>query len=581
MIVIGAQRNVSPLLIDEMLENNTKRKGKYYAEAYMIVLAHNHAGSIIGEGMKKIFFNGDIITVEKEGEYAEALLVCDGIIKALGTKEELMAMESDAELIDLEGKTLIPGFVDPHSHFASVGQSLKNADLSEAKNMDDIVAILKAFIEKNGIKDGEFVSGSNYDHNFLAEGTHPTRDVLDKVSTTIGVIVSHASGHMGSVNTFVLDKMGLTKDSEFGQGGKYCKDETTGELNGHMEENAFHGVRAVMPKATPEEMIAGMVDGQELYLMNGVTTAQNGGDMAKGALQPLSMLGEQGKLKIDVVDYMMITNVSKEEMDGLKEYEGGYKNHVKLGGYKMFLDGSPQGKTAWMSQPYEGETDYCGYPILKDEEALAFVTRAVSEGRQLLTHCNGDQASEQLVASFEKLNCPKEDIIATRPVMIHSQTVREDQLERMMTIGMIPSIFVGHTYFWGDIHLKNFGPIRGANVSPCRTALDKGHVINLHQDTPVTKPNMLHSMWAAVNRISRFGVVVGEHQRITPYEALRAATYGGAYEYFEEDKKGTLKAGKVADFAILDKNPLKVEPMSIKEIKVLETIKEGETVWTL
>ena len=168
-----------------------------------------------------------------------------------------------------------------------------------------------------------------------------------------------------------------------------------------------------------------------------------------------------------------------------------------------------------------------------------------------------------------------------RPVMIHCQTVRNDQLDRMIPLKMIPSIFVGHVYYWGDVHMKNFGPERGNHISPAKDALDRNLMINFHQDTPITKPNMLHSVWCAVNRLSRQGNLIGEDQKISVYDALKAVTINAAYEYFEENSKGSIKEGKRADLVILDKNPLAVDPMTIKDIKVLETIKDGKTIYKM
>ena len=166
-----------------------------------------------------------------------------------------------------------------------------------------------------------------------------------------------------------------------------------------------------------------------------------------------------------------------------------------------------------------------------------------------------------------------------RPVMIHCQTVRDDQLDRMVKLHMLPSIFVAHTWYWGDVHLKNFGDKRGRRVSPVKSALDRAMLYNFHTDTPIVRPKLLHSVWAAVNRITRSGVEIGPEQRISVYDALKGITINSAYAYFEEDSKGSIKVGKRADLVILDGNPLKVDPMKIRDIQVLETIKDGEVIY--
>jgi predicted amidohydrolase YtcJ len=260
---------------------------------------------------------------------------------------------------------------------------------------------------------------------------------------------------------------------------------------------------------------------------------------------------------------------------------GKYVDHVKIGGYKILLDGSPQGRTAWMRKPYENSGDYCGYPWLTDEQVHECVKKSIADNQQLLTHCNGDAASEQLLNVYEAELAASDNPNKAnlRPVMIHCQTVGDDQLDRMAAIKMVPSIFVGHTWYWGDVHLKNFGDARGRRVSPVKSALDRGLVYNFHTDTPITRPIMLHSAWAAANRITRSGAEIGPEQRVSAYEALKGITINSAYAYFEEDTKGSIKAGKRADLVILSENPLKGDAMKIRDIKVLETIKDGETIY--
>ena len=225
--------------------------------------------------------------------------------------------------------------------------------------------------------------------------------------------------------------------------------------------------------------------------------------------------------------------------------------------------------------------DYRGYPWLTDEQLHTSIRRALADGQQLLTHCNGDASAQQLLDIYEEELALSDhpDKGSLRPVMIHCQTVREDQLYRMQKLEMIPSIFVCHTWYWGDIHLKNFGEKRGRRISPVRSALDRGLVYNFHTDTPVTQPKMLHTVWTAVNRMTRSGAEIGPEQCIGVYDALKGITINAAYAYFEEDSKGSIKEGKRADLVILDKNPLKVDKMAIRDINVLETIKDGVTIY--
>ena len=535
--------------------------------------------------MQTLYHNGDIITMENESDHPEAVLVEKGLIKAVGTFEALASQKAaDCHMIDLNGKTLMPSFIDGHGHISMAStQYLANANLEDAENFDDIVQILKDFISSNQIPAGEVVIGCLYDHNYLDEKRHPDKWVLDHASTEHPILISHTSSHMGAANSLALKNAQIDASTPDPQGGMIAHDPETGEPTGYLEEAAYMMVKkSNEPKLPdPEELLAGV---QDIYAANGITTAQDG---ATGAniLSLIRKVGDAGRLKIDIVTYPMAMNAALETLPQLMEENqditGKYQNHVKIGGYKVVLDGSPQGKSAWMSEPYEDSGDYRGYPWLTDDQLHKSIKKALSDGQQLLTHCNGDAAAQQLLDIYEQEfaasdNPNKADL---RPVMIHCQTVREDQLDRMQKLQMIPSIFVCHTWYWGDVHLKNFGEMRGRRISPARSALDRGLIYNIHTDTPVTQPKMLHTVWAAVNRITRSGVEIGPEQRIGVYDALKGITINAAYAYFEEDSKGSIKEGKRADLVILDRNPLKVDQMAIRDINVLETIKDGETIY--
>ena len=250
----------------------------------------------------------------------------------------------------------------------------------------------------------------------------------------------------------------------------------------------------------------------------------------------------------------------------------------------MNLDGSPQGKTAWLTEPYyvppEGQqADYRGYPAITDEEAIALVDKAFGNGWQILAHCNGDAAMDQFIMAIRAAT-EKYGKADRRPVMIHAQTVREDQLDAMKELGIIPSFFGMHTYYWGDWHRDSvLGPERAARISPAASTLKRGMIYTQHHDAPVAMPNSIMILASQMNRTTRSGKVLGPEQRVSVMDALKSITINAAYQYFEEDSKGSLEPGKLADLVILDKNPLKAEPADIKDIKVIETIKEGISIY--
>ncbi|MFI3238576.1 MAG: amidohydrolase [Lachnospiraceae bacterium] len=532
--------------------------------------------------MAKLYYNGSIITMEKEGDLAQAVLVQDGVITKVGTLDYVKSFADDAtEMIDLEGKTLMPAFIDGHGHISMSAQMITACNLSECETYEEIIETLNQYKEDGNITPDGIIFGIGYDHNFLPGEKHPTKEYLNQVSTEIPICIMHTSLHMGCVNDKVLEMSNITSETENPQGGVYGRVEGSNEPNGYMEEAAVFGAMFMMKARMEYDVVESMKLAQLDYMKNGITTAQDGATQ-EDAVNMFKMLAEQEKLIMDVVAYPMINADGKRLFDENPAYANKYSNRLKLGGYKAVLDGSPQGKSAWLTKPYENSGDYCAYPWFKDEEVEGFMEQAIADNQQILVHCNGDAAGDQFLDSYVKAYEASENPNKAnlRPVMIHCQTAREDQLDVMQKYAMIPSIFVGHVYFWGDVHVKNFGQVRGENVSPVQSSFDRGLVVNFHQDPPVTKPKPLLSAWAAVNRISRKGILLGADQRCSVYDALKAITINGAYSYFEEDIKGTIKEGKMADLVILAENPLTVEPMTIKDIQILETIKEGTSyVW--
>lgn len=537
--------------------------------------------------MSELYYNGSIITMEEyDADHSlsnapEAVLVENGIIAGVGSARDLQQQAGeDVQLIDLKGQCLMPSFIDSHSHIVMNGQMSLCAFLGDCESYQDIIDTLKNYIIDRKIDTRGAVIGFGYDHNFLKEQGQPDKRVLDQVSTEIPILILHVSAHLACANSRMLELAGITAGTKNPDGGVIGRLEDGKEPSGYLEEAGMLAVQKMMAGLIKPDLQAMMRGMQENYIQYGVTTVQDGAT-TENDLRILEGMNLARQLKIDVVAYPIMSGGGEKL---LHEHEGmvrSYQGHLKIGGYKLVLDGSPQGRSAWMSEPYlGGDPSYCGYPWMQDDQVEKFVRTAIEENQQLLAHCNGDAASEQYLNAYEKAleaTGSKEDL---RPVMIHCQTVRNDQLDRMAKINMIASIFIGHVFYWGDVHKKNFGEKRGNHISPAKDAMDRGITVTFHQDTPVTKPDMMHSVWAAVNRISRSGEIIGAEQKISVYDALKAITINGAYEYFEEDTKGSIKVGKRADLVILDKSPLVVDTMDIKNIKVLSTIKDGEVIYS-
>lgn len=524
---------------------------------------------------KKLFYNGDIITLEDE-LYTEAVLIEDGKIDKIGKKDDLMNCASDAELVDLQGKTLIPSFIDCHSHFFGYANSKLQVNLEDATDFNDIADRIKAFIEKNNVKKGDWIVANNFDYNTLAEKTYPRIDFVDKIAPDNPLIISNKSGHNGVFNSLAMKGLGITDDTPDPEGGVFYKE--NGKLTGYVEENAYINNVQRAPMPSTEDIMKAVMAAQDDYASFGITTMQEG--MLLPALADfLAYIANANILKIDYIGYVDIREREKilPKLQGcIKEY----KNHFKVGGFKTFLDGSPQGRTAFMRTDYLGdEKGYRAYPVMSEEELEKLIEIALEEDMQLLAHCNGDAAVAQYLEQYkvarQKLNATNN----IRPVIIHAQLIGKDQLPEVKELEMIPSFFIAHVYHWGHIHVENFGLERASEISPAKTALDLGIPFTFHQDAPVIEPNMIETMWIAVNRKMKDGQVLGADEKIPALAALEAVTKNGAYQYFEEDIKGTIKEGKLADLVILDKNPLKVDSDDIRNIKVLETIKEGKTIF--
>lgn len=535
-----------------------------------------------------VYFGGDILTMVGEvPSYAEALLVKDGKISFVGNSEEAMKMAgSGHQMINLEGKTLVPGFVDGHAHFANfaaqaIGALLLPSPDSNVDNIPTLIATLNDWNTPENRALTGWIFGTGFDDSVLEENRFPTKHDLDQVSTEFPIMIIHISGHFAVVNSKGLELLEITESTPNPEGGIIRREPNSQEPNGVLEELAAipHMLKAMTPLT--EEANQKFFDaGQDMALSYGYTTAQEG--RAMGNHEMLAKMAEAQKLKLDVVSY--IDYLFVDQYMSSKWNSHSYLNHYRIGGMKVTLDGSPQGRTAWRTQPYlippdGADKDYAGYPAIPNDSVLTEIYRkGLVNNWQTLTHTNGDAAVDQMIRTLKPLfvEYGNED---RRFVMIHGQYVRFDQLEELVKMKIIASLFPLHTFYWGDWHKQLIGDSLGNRISPTRTAINKGLNITIHTDAPVALPNLMRVVWTAVNRISRSGEIIGEEERLTPYEALLAITSWSAYQHFEENTKGTLEKGKLADLVVLDQNPLKVPVDEIKDIQVLETIKEGVTVF--
>jgi len=594
-----------------------------------------------------LYAGGPILTMAgPKPAYAESLVERGGRILYVGPLAGALRLAGGgARRVNLAGRALLPGFIDAHGHLPDYVATWGRPDLSpppvgSTRRIADIQATVRAYLASHPAPAGQLQFFTGYDDSLLAEKRHPTRADLDAVSATVPILLMHASGHLVVANSAALALVKINKASPDPAGGHIQRDPASGEPNGVLEETAGLPFLALIPKPDQAEQLRRLDAVQKWWASYGVTTAQDGLSNG-GNIELLREAGRQGRLIVDVVSYpfyrvlgelgslderaskavihspgsdpragastrgdqgpisSLVSNAGREFAGGgatatpppadgstVQKLEVGiYRNHLKIGGIKLTGDGSPQGKTAYMSQPYTTpplgqKADYRAYAVMNQQEVNDWLAFGYRHNIQIITHTNGDAALDQLLEAV-RLARGRYGARDLRPVAIHAQLARHDQVDRMQELGIVPSFFTAHTFFWGDWHRQSFGERRAAGISPTGYAYGKGVLFTNHNDAPVVPPDMLRLVQTAALRTTRSRFVLGPAERISPYVALQAITSWAAYQYFEEKSKGTLEPGKLADLVILERDPLKGDPASISTIKVVETIKEGRPIFRL
>lgn len=534
-----------------------------------------------------MYLNGDIITMDgDQPKYAETVVEQDGKIAFVGTLDDAQTAFAGADQIDLQGKTMLPGFIDAHSHFSIALGLVNQANLcsppmGEIRNFNDIQNALVELKDSRNIPEGEWVIGWGYDPFQLEENRDITKVELDEVLPNHKVMLVHISNHGAVLNSKALEWADITSSTPQPAGGVIARMEGSMEPAGMIFETAWLPVKANKPKANEEQLMNDIDNVVMQYAANGYTHAQDGATFTNEALF-LKNAAAKGKLKIDVAALMVFAEMDEWMNHPDIVFEENYTNGLKIQGVKLVQDGSPQGKTAYMTEPYltggpAGETDWYGEPTLTRGQFTELFTKFWNEGLQIFVHVNGDAASDDLIHAMETVGANREQ--DRRTVTIHTQFQRKDQILKFAELGIAPSYFTNHCFYWGDDHVANQGEERGSAISPMKSAMNAGLVVSNHSDFNVTPLDPFFILWTSMTRETRSGVQLDQNERLNAYEGLQALTTGGAYQVFEENRKGMIKEGLLADFVILDQNPLKIETDLIKDIRVLETIKEGESIY--
>jgi len=540
-----------------------------------------------------IFFGGPIVTVNAKNEEVQALAVQDGKIVALGSTADIKKnwQGSNTQLIDLKGQTLMPGLVEPHIHIVGtamgevLGLNLSNFTLPY-DTLDTLVTKLKAHLKT--IPAGGWLYGFGVDPSrtspFMAE---LNADILDKVSTTVPIFIVNQSGHIGYVNHKAMELAGITEGTPSpGGGGIYMKD-AKGKLTGVLiEPPTFTAFISKMPPPSQNDLVGAMIKTTRNIASKGVTTSAEitlgfsiGFDVENKLYQGLTA---SGSLPIRVRAYLYGPSLPSS-FNAIKPGEG--NDRLRYVGVKFISDGSTQGLTAALNEPYiypkgtknRGELDY------KDADLLKQMKTFYDQGWQIATHANGERAIQQTLDNYAQLLSGNVNPASRRLRIEHFTVTTPDQVKKAVQLGVVPGFTIGHVNYWGEaFNNQLLGPERSSRLDPAAEVKKLGGRFAFHSDSPVSDVGPLNYITEGAGRMWQKPPrqVLGADQKVSVDDAIRAVTINAAYEMFSDDKIGSLEVGKLADFVVLEKNPRKTPIEQIANIKVKETWVDGKKqVW--
>jgi predicted amidohydrolase YtcJ len=532
----------------------------------------------------QVWTNGRVLTMDAEGRQATALVIEDDRIVAVGTDEEVQRWLPDADVeIDLEGRTVVPGFIEAHGHFPGAGLVAVAADLNSPPigTVRTIAEALQALEQVDAAQPGDgWLIGFGYDDTMLEEMRHFTTADLDSVSTTRPILAMHISAHMAVVNSLALERFGITAETPDPPGGEIRKDPKTGQPTGLLLETASRPLQMAALNMPPLQQIDVVRSAAQLYAAQGFTTVQNG-------LATIEQIkGMSAGSKLGLIPQRLVLwpkdELGLEVAEGVVDLEQFASDRVYVGATKLVGDGSIQGYTGFLSAPYhqagEHPADYRGYPNIDADTLNAQVKAIHCAGQQVAVHENGDAGIDLFLDAWEAAleACPSED---ARPILVHAQMSRPDQLERMKKLGVVPSFFSAHVYYWGDRHRDIFlGPERAARISPAASAAALGIRFTTHLDTPIVPIDSMLQLWTPVARETSSGQALGPEERISVEQALYAMTSEAAWQLRLEDQVGSIEADKKADLVILSANPLEYEG-DLRDIAIERTLVGGVTIY--
>jgi predicted amidohydrolase YtcJ len=526
-----------------------------------------------------ILLNGKIWTVDQNNRQAQAVACLNGRIVAVGSTQEIEKWVGPAtRRIDLHGKLVLPGFNDAHVHFADGGKNLTGVHLRSAKSQEELAARIREYAAKAPA--GSWILGGNWDHENWSPAVLPTRQMIDEAAADHPVFVNRLDGHMALANTKALQLAGVTRHSDDPPGGTIVRD-AAGEPTGVLKDAAMNAVYRVIPPPSPEELTISIKAAMRYAAEHGVTSVQ---DMsaAPRIFAVYQQLLWAGELTVRISGHQPLATWNHLAEVGIRAAFGNEWLHI--GGLKGFADGSLGSTTAWFFQPYNdapNTSGLAGEEMIPESKMQGRITDADRAGLQVAVHAIGDRANHTVLDMFEtaeKANGERD----RRFRIEHAQHLRSDDIPRFGKLKVIASMQPYHAIDDGRWAEKRIGPERAKGTYAFRTLLDTGAVLAFGSDWDVAPMIPLLGIYAATTRRT----LDGKHpegwipeQKITVREAIRAYTMGSAYASFDEKAKGSIEAGKVADFVVLSDDILSIPPAKIEKTNVVMTIVGGKIVF--
>jgi predicted amidohydrolase YtcJ len=521
-----------------------------------------------------IIYNAHVITVNPNQPYAQALAILGDRILAVGSNDQVCGLASPGtQMIDIEGCTVVPGFIDAHCHVGYAGLlhlRCVNCDLRT------IPAIQTAILDRvETTLPGEWIQGFQYDDTKTVERRFLTRQDLDMVAPHHPVFVQHRGGHTAFVNSLALERLGISELTDDPPGGRFDRDPQTFRLTGRVCESAMNPFLAAIPSEftrTERQQAATLVT--HMMSRAGITSAQDMWSTPED-LRSYQDAYADGVLPVRLYCLMYYPNLDKMLAAGLRTGFG--DPWVRLGGLKLVCDGSISERTAYLSVPYVGRPNDYGILVMDEEELYAYAIKAHLADWQIGVHANGDAAIDIVLRLYERLQRehPRPD---PRFRLEHCTILNKSLIRRIKALNAIPTPFSSYVYYRGEI-MAEYGAERLETMFALRSLLDAGIMVAPGSDYPPGPFEPMMMLQSAVTRTDSTGHVWGASQRITVTEAIRIGTLHGAYASFEEQLKGSLEPGKLADLVVLGDNPETREPGTLIDIPIERTMVGGQWVF--